>query len=73
MMIANDNVWGESKKGRESYSEFQGFRSLFASRLFSSQFWPLLTRASFFEAARTVAKIGLSLKPPLPNLACLNR
>ncbi len=47
---------------REAYSEFQGFRSLLASQLFSSWFWPLLTRASFFEAAKAVAKIGLSLK-----------
>ncbi len=44
------------------YSEFQGFRSLLWSRLFLSRFWPLLTRASFFEAARAVAKIGWSLK-----------
>ena len=28
-----------------------------------SHFWPLLKRASFFEAAGTVGEIGLSLKP----------
>ncbi len=51
-----------SKIDRKKYSEFQRFRSLLASRLFLSQFWPLLTRASFLEAARAVAKIGSSLK-----------
>ncbi len=33
-----------------------------AQWLFSSQFWPLFKQASFFEAAREVAKIILSFK-----------
>jgi len=31
--------------------------------LFLSFYWPLLKRASFYEAAGVVVKIGLSLKP----------
>ncbi len=65
-ILRSESIWHQSCTGRKlaskSYSEFQGFRSLLASQLFSSQFWPLLTRASFFEAAKAVAKIGLSLK-----------
>jgi len=34
-----------------------------ASYLFLGQFWPLLNRASFLEAAGAVLKIGSSLKP----------
>ncbi len=56
------------------YSEFHGFRSQVARRLFLSQLWPLLMRAPLFEAAEAVAKIGSSLKLNhyLANLACLN-
>ena len=35
--------------------------------LFSSHFWPLSNRASFFEAAGAVATINLSLKPNQPK------
>ncbi len=59
----------------QSYSEFQGFRSLLASQLFSSGFWLLLTWASFFEAAKAVSSknwFELKIEQPLTNLASLN-
>jgi hypothetical protein len=41
---------------------FKDLDQVIARWLFSSQFWPLLKQALFFEAAKAVAKIGSSLK-----------
>ncbi len=58
-----DGEKSSSSNTNSSYVVCNGFRLTKWDDYLWSQFWPLLNQALFLEKARTVLKIGSSLKP----------